>query len=83
MVQQVSADADVWQVNLLPSAADQAAGRWHCFAPVPGAVFGHDVAELLSTAAERWPGRVLDVVDPQGTTYLTCATPPWYPLPTR
>lgn len=82
-MQQGDADADVWQVNLLPSAGDQAAGRWHCYAPVPGSVFDHDVAELLHLAAHRWPGRVLDVVDPQGITYMVCAAPPWYPLPAR
>jgi hypothetical protein len=67
-----------WQVNLKPTAQDVALGRWWRFVPIDGTQFDHDAAALLALASERWPGEVLDVVDPDGCTYLLCATPPWY-----
>jgi len=73
----------VWHVNLLPLARDAREGRWACYAPVPEPVFGGQVDHLIALAQERWPGRLLDVVSPEGNTYLVCAQPPWYPLPSR
>lgn len=36
-----------------------------------------DAVELLEWARLRWPGDVLDVVDPAGRSYLICSIPPW------
>lgn len=37
-----------------------------------------DPGEVLEYARLRWPGEVLDVVGPDGCSYLLCSIPPWY-----
>lgn len=37
-----------------------------------------EAGEVLEYARLRWPGDVLDVVGPDGRSYLLCSIPPWY-----
>jgi hypothetical protein len=71
-------DGDTWQVNLLPTPQDVANGCWWRYVPISGATFDHDPGVLIQLAQDRWPGELLDVVDPDGRSYLVCAVPPWY-----
>ena len=34
-------------------------------------------AEVLEFARCRWPGKALDVVGPDGRSFLLCSVPPW------
>ena len=64
--------AQPYLVNLAPGRG--APTQWTFAAP--------NVDAAIATAYQQWPGRVLDVVDPEGNTYLLVAARPPLPVPT-
>lgn len=67
-----------WLVNLLPERdADEM--RVVLLEPTLHGISDElDAVEVLEYARLRWPGEVLDVVGPDGRSYLLCSIPPWY-----
>lgn len=63
--------AQPYLVNLAPR--NGAPDHWTFAAP--------NVDAAIATAYQQWPGRVLDVVDPEGNTYLLVAARPPLPVP--
>ena len=62
----------VWLVNLKPEGDGTAVVRkWRCTAE-------QSVESVLNEAVAVWPGQVLDVVGPDGRSFLMCSIPPWY-----
>lgn len=67
----------LWLLNLKPDCDARAKGcTGQCLSLVLESA--GPIETVLQDALQRYPGRVLDVVGPQGESYLLCCTPPWY-----
>lgn len=67
-------DGEQWLVNVLvrpEGCAERLLTKRVCVAADATA------AEVLEFARCRWPGKALDVVGPDGRSFLLCSVPPW------
>lgn len=66
-----------WMVNLRPKEAGEPVMVVPVQRNVESGSRDRNAAELLEWARLRWPGEVLDVVAPDGRSFLLCSIPPW------
>ena len=66
-----------WFVNLRPKQSDTPALVVPIARKTASGSPEREAHDLLEWARQKWPGQVLDVVDPDGRSFLLCSIPPW------